>query len=800
MKKAFILFLLLITSFCTILPSSSDPVDPTILDPFSGLLFGEDSRLSYIFFSKDQHVLIENKNESESGSENKSINSYYKLLNGELYRSNVISYKLEGWGSYNAYYIGIYMRETTLGTELGITVQKSRTLAINAARALETSTSIKEVALGTPLQSAALYTFSALNPIVKTSVAGIFKPLDNRFFSITDLTPTENFHAIYIKSTKLPNGSFESKEYELTFETNISDSTTIYKYHAGQDVFLIGIKFDFNDEFPRLQIIEDKRENNSTLLSDIRNLELKLSTIIAWEYSFFTSLRVLDNSLEPYFTHTLIEFDPDKTLKYDPLHTSLWYFNKDEDSIRVTRRYENVFTEEDYLIGPTPVSGVFELIDFRNDGTQTYSKKFFTITSEGNITDPNTLSTITIADTIDGFDNPIFNTSLQKLEDVTPSPIKVTPNSILVAQLGKDANDELIAGRFGFQAYVESDTDTIHIIGGYTNIGSLPSHIPQTIGNTGDLQAVFNDVWTIKNVLSGTPQYDDTTLDLAQTGKAHFQQMIGATTKKSQTRANDVFWAYGAGAVRDDKFSFNNNTPPKWDTFVLDNKFNLKFHTAMVAHNNSLYILGGASTDSVTSDTGTLKYGEFQNTILVTSTRNNVTASTWQVLRSSNPNATDIWTPRIHSRVFSIGKTMVLVGGMKQDANGFVSNPTNDVWTSEDNGTNWNIVNTGRVPDPTAPEGSVAPPKQATKNDGPLIGTEHNGIIYLLDPATRNVFYSSNKGKDWFKSPLGFETTPSKPLYGAQLVGVKDSLILIGGQTADGMESNMYINKISTID
>ena len=52
MKKISILFLLLITSYCTIIPSFSGAVDPTVLDPVSGLIFERTGDVSFVFFSK----------------------------------------------------------------------------------------------------------------------------------------------------------------------------------------------------------------------------------------------------------------------------------------------------------------------------------------------------------------------------------------------------------------------------------------------------------------------------------------------------------------------------------------------------------------------------------------------------------------------------------------------------------------------------------------------------------------------------------------------------------------------------
>ena len=196
MKKLIILLSIFLTSNCSILPELAGAVDPTVLDPVNGLLFEKRSGLSYIFFSKEQHVLIKNNNEA--------VNSYYKLLQGESYREDVITYKLDGWGSYDGQYIGVYLKKNARGTALGIVIQKSRSLARNAAKNLEKSTDIKDVDLGKVLQSPALYTLSATSPIVKTSVAGIFKPDNNNLFiSINELTPEHQVnHAKLLKTTK----------------------------------------------------------------------------------------------------------------------------------------------------------------------------------------------------------------------------------------------------------------------------------------------------------------------------------------------------------------------------------------------------------------------------------------------------------------------------------------------------------------------------------------------------------------------------------------------------------------------
>ncbi len=780
MKKVFILLSLLITSFCTIIPPVSGIVDPTILDPVSGLLFEKAGGLSYIFFSKEQHVLIHNANGG--------INSYYKLLEGEAYRDNVITYKLEGWGSYNDNYLGIFMR----GTELGITIQNSRILAINATKNLESATGNKDVTSGTKLDSPALYTLHVLSPIIKTSAAGIFRPEDNEYLSITALNPSQFVHAKLLKSIK--NGdSFSSTEHDLRFVESLSDISAIYEYSGT----VLGIKFDFYNEFPRLQILE-KPFTGDNRGEVIANLKRDLENVFTWEYAFFSSLRVLDSSLAPYLDKTFIEFISQVQDSYNPLKTSRWFFNKEEDSIRITRTYGDIFTEEDYLIGPTSTSGVFELLDFRNDSSQTYSDKFLTITSEGNI------STVTIANTEDDFNNPIFQTRLKPIEDVSPFTITLAnlrkiENSVLGHVLEPDGTPTTapINGRSGFQAYVESDTGIIHLVGGYTNAGSFFSNIPKTgSGTVSLLQAVYNNIYTIKNIRNATTATLNSSangLVLSSTA-AHqlgFQQMVGATTKQSQTHTKDVFWSYGTGAIRDDRFSFN-NIGTTWNTSDVRTPFRQRYHSSIVAHNNHLYIMGG-TIDSTLAPL----HGTFDNTIYISDVRSS-RPSSWRSIQTSGT----IWTPRIHSRVFSIGKTLVLVGGMTQTSANDVAIPTNDVWTSTNNGTNWNPVNNGLTPDPNAPAGSVAPPKPH-QNGGPLVGTAHNGIIYLLDPQTRDIYYSSNKGVDWFKATTGFATNPQEPLYGAQLVAYKDELILIGGQTETGtattdfMEKNIYKLRIT---
>ena len=830
MKKTLILFLVLISSSCTIIPSFSGAVDPTVLDPVSGLLFERTGDLSYIFFSKEQYVLIENKNHS--------VNSYYKLLNGEVYRDDVVTYQLDGWGSYDKQFIGLYIEteenpqiteeKPFPDTKLGITLQNSRALAINATKNLGSSSSRRDVTLGTKLQSSALYTLKALSPVVKTSAAGIFKPDENTFLSIKDLTPEGNTHAVLVKSKKdKTTGALVSTEHALTYSTpqTVLDSSVVYHYNADGVLYVIGVKFDldFDSEFPRVQIIE-RTTPTDQLVAGVANLELELSTVTTWEYGFFSFLRVLDNSLDNFKDTLFVEFISENlSSRYNPLSTSRWFINSVEDSIRISTTSKNVYTEEDYLIGPTSQAGVFELIDFRNnDEIQTYSGKFFNIINAKDANE-NDIIVAKIANTADSFDKAILTNKLRKIDVMTPWPIELKNKTTIDSpKLGAlPDGTTAIPGRSGFQAYVDSDTDTIHLIGGYTNSGVFPSGIPRIHeADTSTLQKIYNDIWSIKGMAEGNPVYEDTGLKLLTTGGGvplpAFQQIVGAVTKKTLARPNQIFWAYGAGAdsvssttINTDKFSYKNSANTAWDTFTIrTDYFGGIYHSAMVAHNNTLYIMGGTySGDSIKNATGNLEVpGDFRNEIYMTSTLNTVTSSSWRVLRKSTIAGPTIWSPRVHSRVFSIGKTMILVGGI-DGGNTVVLNPTpvNDVWISEDNGTNWNQTNTGGAP-ATAPEIPGPPPKQATIHDGPLIGTVHGGIIYLLDPSTRNVYYSPNKGVDWFKSPIGFEIDGSTPLYGAQLVAIKDELILIGGQTKNGetpgvagdMETKIYKLKIAS--
>ncbi len=830
MKKISILFLLLITSYCTIIPSFSGAVDPTVLDPVSGLIFERTGDVSFVFFSKEQYVLIENKNHS--------VNSYYKLLNGEVYRDDVVTYQLDGWGNYDGQYLGLYI-ETEENpqiteekpfpeTKLGITLQNNRTLAINATKNLGSSSSSRDVTVGKELQSTALYTLKVLSPVVKTSAAGIFKPDENTFLSIKNLTPEHPAnHAILVKSEKdKNNGTVNSKEHILTYDPtpNLSDNAAIYHYNANGKLYLVGVKFDldFDSDFPRLQIIE-RETPPEQLFAGVANLELELNNVITWEYGFFSFLRVLDNSLDPFKDTLFIQFVPSLKV-YNPLVTSRWFINSAEDSIRISTTANNTYTEEDYLIGPTSVGGVFELIDFRNnDEAQTYSGKFFTITSEGDVTTEGNIITALIADTMDGFDKAIITNQLKRTNDVTPWPLALkNKTGIEGSKLGELPDGTAIPGRSGFQAYVETDTDIIHLVGGYTNSGVFSSGIPRIweIGQT-DLQKIYNAVWTITGIGAGNPVYENSGLKLSTDDIfVPFQQMVGAVTKKTLTRPYDIFWSYGASAdsvqsgQNKDRFSYNNTTIKNWNSFGLNKDFFIgKHHSAMVAHNNSLYIMGGTYSPDAMKNImidGTPNPeipGVFNNEIYITPTINTVTVNTWRSL----PTPTDIWSPRVHSRVFSIGKTMVLVGGI-DDGNTVAVDPTpvNDVWISENNGTNWTQIRPSSTPT-TDSDVSGGPPIQASIHDGPLIGTVHGGIIYLLDPLTRNVSYSPNKGLDWYKSPNGFETDGSTPLYGAQLVAIKDELILIGGQTVVGdaagtddpatagavaMESKIYKSKI----
>ena len=801
MKKTFILFLLIMTSSCTIEPTFSGAVDPTVLDPVSGLLFERTGDVSYIFFSKEQHVLIKNKNNS--------VNSYYKLLNGEVYRDNVVTYQLDGWGNYDNLFIGLYI-ETEENpqiteekpfpeTKLGITLQNSRALAINATKNLGSSSSSRDVTLGKKIQSPALYTLEALSPVVKTSAAGIFKPNENSFISIidlnSDLDSTVN-KAKLIRTTKdKDSGTLTSTTNDLTFVSppTLSDNATIYSYTTASGGSLIGVKFDFDFDsaFPRLQIFD----KTGATPFHIASLERDLNDLTAWEYGFFSFLRVLDSSLNNFKDTLYVQFIAGLTV-YNPFSTSRWFINSEEDSIRISTATNNIYTEEDYLIGPTLEAGVFELLDFRNNNeAQTYSGKFFTMTSASDINGPTVI--VKIADTVDGFDRAILTNELKTTTDMTPWAIRLTGLTTITTPLG----DPSIAGRSSFQAYVESDTDTVHLVGGYTTGGAFPSSIPRLwVNDSSFLQKVYNDIWTITGLAGGTVTSKDTGLKLLTIPPGStvlaipaFQQIVGATTKKTLARPNDIFWTYGAGANSSavapgntDKFSYKNSANRNWDTFGLNTiDFRGKYHSAMVAHNNTLYILGGTfSGDALKSAIGDAPnpeaYGEFRNEIYITSTLNDVSSDTWRELRKTTPLDTTIWSPRVHSRVFSVGKTMVLVGGMEFTSANTPPTPVNDVWISENNGTNWTKVNEGGAP-ATGQMTSGAPPVQQTYHDGPLIGTVHSGVIYLLDPLTRNVYYSPNKGTHWYKFTTGFET--GDPLYGAQLVVIKNELILIGGQT-----------------
>ena len=793
MKKIFILFLILTTSACTVLPSFSGAVDPKILDPVNGLLFKKAGGLSYIFFSEEQAVLIQN---TKGG-----INSYYKLLNGEVYRDDVITYQLDGWGSYGGNYIGIYMQKTGQKTELGITIQSSRSLAINATKGLASATGILDVTQGETLQSPALYTLNALSPVVKTSAAGIFKPDENSFLSITDLDPgNHSIHAKLIESTKKPDGTLDSTTHNLKFVNGNADEgvkllsgvSTIYQY-TDTSTFLVGVRFDLSSEFPRLQIIKRSYSAGGDRALAIAGLVQELNNVVAWEYSFFTSLRVLDSSLAPFLDNTFVQFTSGSSHLYHPFNTSRWHFNKKEDSIRITRSYGNDFTEEDYLIGPTLTSGVFELIDFRNDGTQTFSRKFLTITSSANVSAPGTISTVTIANTENGFNNPIFKAELKLIsDDLNPTSLdfyKYSPiPQFLLGPAGSDSAP--IDGRSGFQAYIESDTGTIHLAGGYTNLkgGYLPSGIPRRVSSTtAALQTVDNRIWTIENITGTTPkaQLNDLRLFPNPTAGLDFQQMIGATTKKSQTRPRDVFWAFGAGAIKDTKFSYYINNAAKWNISEVK-VFEKSYHQAMVAHNNMVYIMGG-TTSSIPSTTVTEPetFGTFNNKIYTTVAGN---PASWEKLTT---HTTEIWSPRVHARVFSVGKTLVLVGGMTGTT---APTPANDVWTSENNGTNW-------IETPVT--STIKPPIQTDIHGGPLMGTVHNGVIYLLNES-RELFYSSDKGLNWYEANADFSGGGGGPkLYGAQLVAFKDYLILIGGQTSpststssDIMEKKIYTLKV----
>ena len=789
MKKLIILLSIFLTSNCSILPELAGAVDPTVLDPVNGLLFEKRSGLSYIFFSKEQHVLIKNNNEA--------VNSYYKLLQGESYREDVITYKLDGWGSYDGQYIGVYLKKNARGTALGIVIQKSRSLARNAAKNLEKSTDIKDVDLGKVLQSPALYTLSATSPIVKTSVAGIFKPDNNNLFiSINELTPEHQVnHAKLLKTTKKNDGSLDLETFNLTFAKNVSDISTIYQYTKGSEVVLIGIKFDLNNEFPRLEIIE-KIINpiNNPINLEIAKLENELNEIIAWEYGFFNTIRILDSSLTPFLNKKFTEFISHSTTRYNPLNTSHWFFNGTEDSVRITRNYNFFYIEEDYLLGPTSQNGIFKLIDFRHDEVQTYSEKFL------NITEKSGISTVLIANTIDGFNNPIVKVSLKDYDTLTPQSINFSSlPEISNPTLGINNTGAKIAGRSSFQAFVDTATSTIHLVGGYTNSGATPSSIPQYLIGTRKLQDVYNSIYTIKNITSGTPIYQDTTLTLNHLPDRDFQQMVGATSKKSPKYTKEIFWVYGAGAVGNDKFSFNNNINNVWNTtFVQETRLRNRYHQSMVTHNNTLFIMGGTySLDPIAAIGSPTIYGTYTNDIIIASTLNSIS---WRSLTSKAE-----WTSRVHSRVFSIGKTLVLVGGIVMNASGIPS-PTNDVWISENNGTNWIQRHPGGTPSTSSTTLGGAPPVQNSNFEGPLAGTEYNGIIYLLDSTTRSLFYSSDKGINWFKSDKGFEINPSTPLYSAQLIGVNDQLILIGGQLVPratiiggphNMESKIYRLKIN---
>lgn len=284
MKKYIFVLVTLGVLSCSSSIDIPNTVDARVLAPVTGLIYNVSLELSIMFFSEQSVVSIRNI------AENTSYNDYYIMEFGEQeIGSPVISFRLSGKGVNAGDYIGILLVPGAV-PQLGIAIEKTRKLAINAAQSAATHGESTGLATGQVVTSSALWFLEEMSPFSFQNEDG--SELNSTSIDITTDDPAvvvgiaDITNTIY-RPTIAPPGNEIVRS--LNFETNISDTLAIFNFQesdgaGGVNVKLWAAKIDFTNY--RLQFVESPPVSTDPTFEELANFVQQIGTVSTFDYTF----------------------------------------------------------------------------------------------------------------------------------------------------------------------------------------------------------------------------------------------------------------------------------------------------------------------------------------------------------------------------------------------------------------------------------------------------------------------------------------------------------------------------------
>ncbi|MGL4367764.1 MAG: hypothetical protein ACRCTQ_05760 [Brevinemataceae bacterium] len=761
MKRFILILTILLLNSCSVIRNTAS-YNPNFLDPINNKLYDR-TDISIVFFAAEERVLINTKIDQQA-------NGWYRLAEPESFGNNYAVYKLIGWGNYNNTYLGISILDN--GNKITASLQSSKELAKNSI--MQVSTASVEL-IENPMLSPAMYILSSVNTWAKTSRAGIFNPKNTLYynFQVLNNDPLENWNGLL--KLEDPNNTLNNINTETTFETNISHSKAIYRFNSKSEIVVLGIAIDLTSPFPKANFITNT-VSAANLQLEVVNMAQRLDTNIHWEYGILDAIDTSDGILP-----TLGKNQWSKIInsqgQYNPQDAEIWDIDSDGNIATLYRTSIGAANTDCYILEKTTTAGVYRLINNLNTPAK-YHLYYFAFKKENENN-----ASFGIAKSIAEAQKQIQNNIAQQfrtysLTKALPLLIDGSKIQTRTAEWGSTTAGGSVAGRSGLGAIVANNA--IYFIGGYTTPFNLPSVQPRYPTGASELPNVFRNVFTLNN-LDGdlnTAVFRDTGVSLVDPGVPGPNVQQAQTTLVSLNGNNTIF-VYGSGALHEENFFYNNlATSTGWQGYIQATPpVQNRFHASFYSLDDKIFIAGGTiNNDTPTTMASPPSLGTFTNDIWYT-TRSS-SGATWQKITDQAD-----WPARTQGRILVIENRLILIGGYEN--RGGTVTPVNDVWESRDQGKTWKLINPGGNVGTTTSAG--APPKADSENAGMLAGVAYGSILFMVNPADRALFYSTDGGTSWYKSATGFGTTT--PIYGAQLVAYNNHLYLLGGQTSSNPSS-----------
>ncbi|MGL4562624.1 MAG: hypothetical protein ACRCVW_02055 [Brevinema sp.] len=748
MKKN-VLFLSFLTLLGCTLTQISETFNSEFLKSIDARLYEQDDT-GFIFFADTQKVLITRPSTNASG--------IYKLTEASTKGHDTALFKLEGTGNYNGSFLALSIIPSSLSPKIKVSIQRSKEQTLNSLQN-QTISIIESLN-----RSSSLSIITALNPWVQTSRSGIFNSDDSENWTFTGYPIGQEIG--------LNTGNFIIQErknnttvkFDIQFRTNTSPTQSIYSFQNELgDLILLGISVDLSQERIRANFTK-KVIDGSQLNTELIVFANEIKNNFQWEFGVQSDLQTPNGSLNPLNNQLWVRTDNEQA--FNPQDLEVWSVAASEEVITVYNNRVGAFYTDVYIMERTPIFGIYRLSSENLNNLGQYHHKYFGYTK---IND--TLSFFVVENTQQAVEDKINKKEgTQYLITTAVKERGFFINNAAVESRNVEFNNNLAGnvGRSGLGTVVSDNK--IYILGGYTTPATLFSIVPP---NT--LPPVEREVYTLEDLNNN---FNSTTFVKGQAllpGSASvlvaLQQAM--VTKVTSIQNFDTLYAFGASAIDNQRLFLNNfGTSSGWSDRVLNrDPVVLTYQSTLYNYKNQIFLAGG--TQSPSTPSGTPQPGTFLNRIL--SSFNGVI---WNIL---NDNAD--WTPRTLPNVFVIDDEIILVGGYTNNAG--TADPVNDVWSSKDGGHTWKLVNDGTTD---------GPPKANSPNDGLIPGVVYGGIIFMLNPATRDIIYSINRGITWRNAGKLAPGTSPGPLYGASLAVHNNKIYLIGGQktiSAGTTDANM---------